>query len=62
MRELALDTETTGLEARDHRIIEVACVEIVNGQITGREFHVYVNPERSLAREARRVHGFRTSD
>ena len=62
MRELALDTETTGLEARDHRIIEVACVEIVNRQITGREFHEYVNPERSIAREATRVHGIRTSD
>lgn len=58
MREVALDTETTGLspEAGD-RLCEVGCVELVNHVPTGREFHAYVNPERPMPEEAYRVHG-----
>jgi DNA polymerase-3 subunit epsilon len=63
-RLIALDTETTGLNRRrrgavcdGHRIIEIGCVEIVNGELTGREFHRYVNPERSVDPKATAVHG-----
>jgi DNA polymerase-3 subunit epsilon len=63
MREIVLDTETTGVFAehpeadlRD-RIVEIGCVEIVNLERTGREFHVYLNPERSVPEEVVRVHG-----
>jgi DNA polymerase III subunit epsilon len=58
MREIVLDTETTGLEpAEGHRIIEVACVELFNHLPTGRVFHRYVNPERDISAEAEEVHG-----
>ncbi len=47
MRQIVLDTETTGLTPEDgHRIIEVGCVELKNRQLTGNRFHVYVNPKR----------------
>jgi DNA polymerase-3 subunit epsilon len=55
-RFLVIDTETTGLGA-DHRVVEIGVVEIVNRRVTGREFHVYVNPERSMDAEAESVHG-----
>jgi DNA polymerase-3 subunit epsilon len=58
MRQIVLDTETTGLEAeRGHRIIEIACVELVNRRPSGRQFHRYLNPERDIEAGARAVHG-----
>ena len=58
MREIVLDTETTGLEPSEgHRIIEVACVELFNHLPTGRVFHRYINPERDISAEAEEVHG-----
>ncbi|MDH4115021.1 MAG: exonuclease domain-containing protein, partial [Burkholderiaceae bacterium] len=47
MRQVVLDTETTGLEAKEgHRIIEIGCIEIVGRRVTDRRFHQYLNPER----------------
>ena len=58
MREIVLDTETTGLDhAAGHRIVEIACIELLNHLPTGRAFHRYVNPERAVDAEARLVHG-----
>jgi DNA polymerase-3 subunit epsilon len=58
MREIVLDTETTGLEPNDgHRIIEVGAVELFNHVPTGRVFHTYVNPGRDVPADALRVHG-----
>lgn len=58
MRQIVLDTETTGLEAdRGHRIIEIGCVEMVNRRCTGRVKHFYLNPERDIDIEAQKVHG-----
>jgi DNA polymerase-3 subunit epsilon len=58
MRQIVLDTETTGLEVeRGHRIIEIGCVELVNRRATGRFFHHYLNPEREVDEGARAVHG-----
>jgi DNA polymerase III subunit epsilon len=58
MRQIVLDTETTGLEAeRGHRIIELACVEMVNRRCTGRILHHYLDPERDIDVEAQKVHG-----
>jgi DNA polymerase III subunit epsilon len=58
MRQIVLDTETTGLNARmGDRIIEIGCVEIVNRRLTGNRFHRYVNPEREVEEGALRVHG-----
>lgn len=58
MRQIVLDTETTGLStAQGHRIIEVGCVEIVNRRLTGREFHRFLNPDRDIDEGAERVHG-----
>ena len=58
MREIVLDTETTGLDAADgHRIVELGAVELVNLLPTGRVYHQYVNPERAVPREAVSVHG-----
>jgi DNA polymerase III subunit epsilon len=63
MREIVLDTETTGLDPEDgHRIIEVACVELFNHVPTGRVFHRYVNPEREVSAEATEVHGLTNAD
>lgn len=57
-REIILDTETTGLSAKDgHRIIEIACVEVEEDMPTGRHFHVYIDPERAIDPDAERVHG-----
>ncbi|AUN94842.1 DNA polymerase III subunit epsilon [Pseudazoarcus pumilus] len=58
MRQIVLDTETTGLDWRNgHRVIEIGCVELVNRSLTGRHFHVYLNPEREIDAEAEAVHG-----
>jgi DNA polymerase-3 subunit epsilon len=58
MRQIVLDTETTGLEAeRGHRIIEIGCVELINRRPSGRHFHRYLNPERDIDAGARAVHG-----
>lgn len=58
MREIVLDTETTGLDpAKGDRIIEIGCIELFNAIPTGRTFHVYVDPERDVPEEAFRVHG-----
>ena len=53
MRELCLDTETTGLDPKSgHKIIEIACVELINKVKTGNVFHTYVNPRREVPQEA----------
>jgi DNA polymerase-3 subunit epsilon len=58
MRQIVLDTETTGLEPElNHRIIEIGCVELVNRRTTGRTFHRYLNPEREIDDGALAVHG-----
>jgi DNA polymerase-3 subunit epsilon len=58
MREIVLDTETTGLDPADgHRVVEVACVELMNLMPTGNELHFYCNPERDMPAEAMAVHG-----
>ena len=58
MREIVLDTETTGLELSDgHRIVEIGAVELFNHVPTGRIFHTYVNPGREMPAEALQVHG-----
>jgi DNA polymerase-3 subunit epsilon len=58
MREIVLDTETTGLDPYSgHRVVEIGCVELVNRIPTGLTFHAYVNPERDMPREAEAVHG-----
>ena len=58
MRQVVLDTETTGLEHREgHRIIEIGCVEMIERRITRRNFHVYLNPDRAVEAGALEVHG-----
>ena len=58
MREIAFDTETTGLSPNDgHRLVEIGCVELVNRVETGRHYHAYINPLRSMPSEAEQVHG-----
>ncbi len=58
MRQIVLDTETTGLDpAAGHRVIELGCVEIVNRRLSGRRFQRYLNPERDIDAGAREVHG-----
>ncbi len=58
MRQIVLDTETTGLEhAQGHRLIEVGCVELVNRKLTGRHYHQYINPQREVDAGAIEVHG-----
>ena len=58
VREIILDTETTGLDpAKGDRIVEVGAVELLNHLPTGRTFHVYINPERNMPKEAEAVHG-----
>ncbi|HEY7608981.1 MAG TPA: DNA polymerase III subunit epsilon [Alphaproteobacteria bacterium] len=56
MRQIVLDTETTGLDPATHRIIEIGCVELVNHVPTGRHFHTYLNPERASDARAFEVH------
>jgi DNA polymerase III subunit epsilon len=58
MREIVLDTETTGLDPlRGDRLVEIGCVEIFNRMPTGQTYHVYINPERDMPKEAFDVHG-----
>ena len=58
MRQIVLDTETTGLSANNgDRIIEIGCVELLNRKLTGNNLHFYVNPERDSHEEALKVHG-----
>lgn len=61
MREIILDTETTGLDPFEgHRIVEIGCVELVNTIATGRTWHCYLNPERDVPYQAFEVHGLST--
>lgn len=63
MRQIVLDTETTGLEPElGHRVIEIGCVELVNRRATGRTFHKYINPEREIDEGALSVHGISRAD
>ncbi|WP_042700137.1 DNA polymerase III subunit epsilon [Azospirillum sp. B506] len=58
MREIVLDTETTGFKPEEgHRLVEIGCIELVNHLATGERFHVYLNPERDMPPEAFAVHG-----
>ena len=59
MKEIVLDTETTGLEVKEgHRIVEIGCVELDDYVITSRKFHCYLNPERKVSEQAFKVHGY----
>ena len=61
MREIILDTETTGLDPRfGHRIIEIGCIEVFNKVKTGKFLHLHINPERDVPMEAFRIHGIST--
>lgn len=58
MRQIVLDTETTGIDPKEgHRIIEIGCVEMINRRLTGRTYHRYINPQRVVEDEAISVHG-----
>src|SRR5216684_3760941 len=58
MREIVLDTETTGLDpTRGDRLVEIGCVELYNHIRTGQTYHLYINPERAMPEEAFQVHG-----
>ena len=58
MRQIILDTETTGLEpSQGHKIIEIGCVEMIDRKLTGNHFHVYLNPKREIDEGAIEVHG-----
>ena len=58
MREIVLDTETTGLDpGAGHRIVEIGCVELLHRLPSGRQFRAYLNPERDMPEEARAIHG-----
>lgn len=62
IREIILDTETTGLEpTQGHRMVEIGCVELKGGMRTGKTFHTYLNPGREVPDEAFRVHGLSTA-
>ena len=59
MKEVVLDTETTGLEVKDgHRIVEIGCIELENQFPTSKKFHNYLNPERKVSEKAFEVHGY----
>ena len=63
MREIVLDTETTGLDVKDgHRIIEIGACEMINHVITKRTFHVYINPQREINIDAVNIHGVSNED
>lgn len=58
MREIVLDTETTGLKPEEgHKVVEIGCVELINHVATGETYHVYINPKRDMPTEAFDVHG-----
>ena len=59
MKEVILDTETTGLDVKDgHRIVEIGCLELDNFVLTSKKFHYYLNPERKVSEQALKVHGY----
>ena len=59
MKEVILDTETTGLDIKDgHRIVEIGCLELDNFVLTSKKFHCYLNPERKVSEQAFKVHGY----
>ena len=59
MKEIVLDTETTGISVREgHRIVEIGCVELDNLVPTQKKFHTYLNPERKVSQKALEVHGY----
>ena len=63
MRQIVLDTETTGLSiAQGHRIIEIACLELIDRRLTGREYQRFLNPDRDIDEGAERVHGISRED
>lgn len=63
MRQIVLDTETTGLEtSQGHKVIEIGAVEMVNRRLTGSNFHYYLNPERQIDEAAMEVHGIKNED
>jgi DNA polymerase III subunit epsilon len=63
MRQIILDTETTGLStAQGHRIIEIGCIEMLNRRLTGREYHQFINPERPIDERAEQIHGISLAD
>ena len=58
MRQIVLDTETTGIGSElGHRVIEIGCVELINRKLTGKHYHVYLNPQRDVDEGAFKVHG-----
>lgn len=58
MRQVVLDTETTGLEVKQgHKVIEIGCVELLNRRLTGNNYHQFINPERAIEQGAQAVHG-----
>lgn len=58
MRQIILDTETTGIgHEQGHRVIEIGCIELIDRKLTGKHYHVYLNPEREVDEGAFRVHG-----
>lgn len=58
MRQIVMDTETTGIDpSQGHRIVEIGCVEMIDRKVTGNTFHVYINPERMMDDEVIQVHG-----
>ena len=63
MRQVVLDTETTGLSpSQGHRIIEIGCLEMIDRRMTGREFHCFLHPDREIDEAAQRVHGISLND
>jgi DNA polymerase-3 subunit epsilon len=63
MRQIVLDTETTGLStSQGHRVIEIGCVELVNRRVTGNNYHTFLNPDRDVDEGAERVHGISRAD
>ncbi len=62
MREVILDTETTGLDpAQGHRVVEIGAIELLNHVPTGRSYHAYLNPEREMPKDAEAIHGLSTA-
>jgi len=58
MRQVVLDTETTGLEvSKGHRVIEIGCIELINRRRTNETFHYYIQPDREIDEAAEEVHG-----